>query len=211
VKTFWNRIFSWLGVASGSTAGEADSNGLIGNKLADVKASHDFFTFFHFEQVAEEKLADGQQFISFKPSGAAFRSLVTLGVSTNGKTCITHLKLTLLRSFIDDPRQCIYAADLVKSFLFAAGASASGDAVTILANEISVRSMSRSAMPMITAQSLPPVPEFPTAPYMTYVGQQPTWTIRNQSGSRQIELRNETAEGNAVLDLTISPSVTTRA
>lgn len=204
MKTLWSRVSSWLGKPSDPA--EKGAGGLIGAKLTDVQTTHDFFTFFNFAPTGEEKLPGAMQLISFKPTGEAFRKLVTLGVTTYGQGVITRLQLTVARSFIDDPRQCIYAADLVKSFLLAAAATTNGDAVSALASEISARSMARSTMPMITAQPLPQAPEIPSAAFMAYAGREQSRMLLYGSGKRQVQLQNGTRDEGALLDLIVSPA-----
>ena len=206
MNALWSQLKSWFGGASASGAPEFEPGGLIGAKLADVQARHDFFTFFHFAPLSTEKLPDATQLTAFKPTGEAFRALVTLNATTDQRGLITRLQLTVLRSFIEDPRQCIYAADLVKSFLLAAVPTAQGDTVHSLAIEINARSMARSSMPMITTQPLPQVPEFPSAAYQTYVARERSGVVRYQSGKWQVQLRNDTADGNAVLHLIVAPA-----
>ena len=63
---------------------------------------------------------------AFKPSGEKFHPLVTVKVTTDGAGRILALEMALARSFIDSPRDGIYARDIAKSFL-QAGLPASRD------------------------------------------------------------------------------------
>jgi len=210
VKAFWNRIWAAIACIGGGVAAStqnlaAEDIGLIGAKLSVVQTTDDFFRFFNFAPIGEEKLANGSKVTSFKPTGEAFRALVTLGVTTDHAGAITKLRLAVARSFIDDPKKCIYAADLVKSFLAKAGTASSDDAVGSLAREISARSVSRSTMTMLTAQPLPKPPATISPAYQTYAGNPQPQTLLYPSGKLQLVLRNETQANVPVLELIVAP------
>jgi hypothetical protein len=210
VNAFWSRICAAIACLGGSVSAStqswaADDIGLIGSKLSIVQTSDDFFLFFNFAPIGEEKLPDGGLVTSFKPTGEAFRALVTLGVTTDKSGVITKLRLSVARSFIDDPKKCIYAADLAKSFLAKAGTTSADDPVDSLAREITARSMSKSAMTMLTAQSPPKPPATISPAYQTYAGNPQPQTLAYPSGRLQLELRNETLANVPVLEMTVSP------
>jgi hypothetical protein len=182
----------------------AEDIGLMGSKLSAVQKTNDFFVFFNFAPIGVEKLPDGTQVTSFKPTGDAFKALVTLGVITDDQGIIRKLHLVVARSFIDDPKKCVYSADLVKSFLVDAAATSAGDDVRSLAVEINTRSMARSSGTVLTAQSLPDMPATPSAAYQTYAGDPKPLTLFYKSGQLQVLLRNETQSTGPVLDLIVS-------
>ena len=192
------------GLAAASQNLAAEDIGLIGSKLSVVQTTNDLFVFFNFAPIGEEKLPEEAQVTSFKPTGDAFRALVTLGVTTDDRGIITKLDLAVARSFIDDPKKCIYAADLVKSFLVSAAVTSDGDDVGALAHEISARSLSRSTATILTAQPLPQVPVNPSAAYQTYAGDPQPQTLVYQSGKLQVVLKNETQSKDPVLDLSVT-------
>jgi hypothetical protein len=131
MKALWLRFWTCLaclfgGMASASQNVSGEQIGMVGSKLATVQKTSDLFTFFNFAPVGEEKTPGTT---SFKPTGDAFRALVTLDVTTDAQGIITKLDLSIARSFIDDPKKCIYAADLAKSFLADAAPTSSSDEV----------------------------------------------------------------------------------
>lgn len=206
MKAFWSRIgacIACLGsLLSFGQSLAAEDIGLIGSKLAAVQTTNDLFVFFHFAPIGEEKLSNGTT--SFKPTGDAFRALVTLNVTTDDGGIIKQLDLVVARSFIDDPKKSIYAADLVKSFLVSAAATSAGDDVSALAGEINARSMAGSTATILTAQPLPQISANPSAAYQTYAGNPQPQTLFYKSGKLQIVLRNETQANDPVLELIVS-------
>ncbi len=122
------------------------NTGLIGKPLAVVQQKSDLFVFFNFAPIGK-KTSNGTTVTSFKPTGDAFRPLVTLAVTTGPRDAIQVLRLFVSRSFIDDRKKSIYAADLVKSFLGNAGVSSPADDIARLAREISARAMAGSSAP----------------------------------------------------------------
>ncbi len=91
------------------------SPGLVGMRR-DEAALTGFFQWFHLEPAARP---DARTTL-FKPSGASFRELVTITVRTDEAARIAAIELVIARSFIEDPRQGMFAADIAKSFLGAA-------------------------------------------------------------------------------------------
>jgi hypothetical protein len=209
VKAFWSRIWAGIVGLTGALASPgqnlpAEDMGLVGSKLSIVQKTSDLFLFFNFAPIGEEKLS-GATITSFKPTGEAFKALVTLVATTDDRGTIRKLQLTVVRSFIDDPKKCIYAADLVKSFLSSAAATSEDDPVGSLAREISARSMAKSTLTMLTARELPKASGAPTAAYQTYAGNLQPQTLFYKSGRLRILLRNDTQATEPVLDLIVSP------
>jgi hypothetical protein len=207
--TNWTRFgvyLSCLGAALSflSESGSAAESGLLRAKLSVVQTGADFFRFFNFSPIGKEKLPDGTKVISFKPTGDAFRALVTLRVTTDDQGIIKKLDLAVARSFIDDPKKCVYAADLVKSFLTDAAATTEGDDVSLLAAEINARSMARSTTTVIVARPLPTTPGLPSAAYQTYAGSPQPQTLLYSSRKEQVLLRNDTQSSEPTLDIIVS-------
>lgn len=208
MKAFWSRI--WAGIA-GLTGALASPNqnlptedmGLVGSKLSVVQKTSDLFLFFNFAPIGEEKFPD-RTVTSFKPTGEAFKALVTLVVTTDDRDTIKKLQLTVVRSFIDDTKKCIYSADLVKSFLASAAATSEDDPVGSLAREINARSMAKSTVTMLTARALPKASGAPSAAYQTYVGNLQPQTLFYKSARLQVLLRNDTQATEPVLNLIVS-------
>jgi hypothetical protein len=207
--TNWTRIgvcLSSIGAALSffSESGSAAESGLLGAKLSVVQTGADFFRFFNFSPIGKEELPDGTQVVSFKPTGDAFRALVTLRVTTDDQGLIKQLDLAVARSFIDDPKKCVYAADLVKSFLTDAATTTERDEVSLLAAEINARSMARSTTTVIVARPLPTAPGSASAAYQTYAGSQQPQTLLYPSRKEQVLLRNGTPSSEQTLDITVS-------
>jgi hypothetical protein len=208
VKAFWGRICLGIACLGGAVFSSpnlfAADNGLIGSKLSAAEKT-DFFVFFNFAPVGEAKQADGTRDISFKPTGDAFKALVTLEVHLNASEVITKIDLVVARSFIDDPKNGIYAADLVKSFLGSAAATSAGDEVKSLAIEINARTAMKMSGTLLTAQPLPQVSATPSAAYQTYAGNPQQQTLVYPSGQVQVVLRNGPRSGQSVLEVVASP------
>jgi hypothetical protein len=98
----------------GIACAESAPLGFIGMSLDDATKT-ELFQWFHF--APEASPAAGVSV--FKPSGEKFHDLATLSVAIGADGRITAIDLAIARSFIDDPRDGIFAADLGKSFLAA--------------------------------------------------------------------------------------------
>ncbi len=200
----WSRLKTFiLCLIAGPAAAAplvAEDTGLIGAHLPVVEKSSDFFTFFNFARVPGDS---SPTMIAFKPTGEAFRALVTLDVTTDDQGIIESLRLEIARSFIDDPKKCIYAADLAKSYLASVGEASTGD-VAALAKEISARSFARSGMRILTARPLPTVAGAPSAAYETYAGQVSLQTVSNASGTIQASLQNQVKATEPLLEFTLA-------
>jgi hypothetical protein len=206
MKTGRNRVGAFVvcllaGLGLGRQNGTAaEVSGLIGLPLSEAQAKSDLFAFFHFVPVGPEV----QNVTTFKPTGEAFRPLVTLKVTTGSGGIIQSLQLLVARSFIDDPKRCVYAADLAKSFLL--DAAAPSDVVSALAREIDARSMARAAGTILTAQPLPDISAPPSPAYKTYTGDAQPQELSYSSGDIRLSLHNTVQGSEPVLDLTVAGS-----
>lgn len=99
----------------GINCAESAPLGFIGMSMDDTTKTS-FFQWFHFAPVTSPAAG----IAVFKPSGEKFHNLATLSVNLGANRRITSIDLAIARSFIDDPRDGIFAADLGKSFLAAA-------------------------------------------------------------------------------------------
>jgi hypothetical protein len=185
-------------------AGAAPSQESPWGSMTSFRSKSELFGFFCFESTGKTGVDCGRTMESFKPSGPRFRELVTLYVTTDDAGTVQNLRLVVARSFIDNRSKGVFAGDLVKSFLANAVAGPGDDDIAKLAQEIRVRTMS-SGGTVISAQPAPKAPEPPSAAYMTYAGKGEKQTLRNHSGSIQVELANVTEEGTPVLEITESP------
>lgn len=121
MKAFWSRVCAAIASVAGvlslsSQDVVADDTGLLGSNLTAVEKTSDLFLFFNFASIGKETNPDGTVVTSYKPTGDAFRALVTLRVTTDNQGTIKLMKLSVARSFIDDRKQCIYAATWSKAF-----------------------------------------------------------------------------------------------
>jgi hypothetical protein len=199
VRAFLVCLLAGLGLGRQNEAA-AEVTGLIGLRLSEAQTASDLFTFFHFAPVGPEEL----RVTTFKPTGEAFRPLVTLKVTTGDGGIIRSLQLLVARSFIDDPKQCIYAADLAKSFLL--DAAAPSDGVSSLAREINARSMARSGGTILTTQPLPDISAPPSPAYRTYAGDAKAQELSYSTGNVQLSLRNIVQGTEPVLEFTVAAS-----
>jgi hypothetical protein len=94
---------------------EQVSFGSFGSTPDDVLLT-DFYGWFHFGQLADSHVDDGATTMTHRTTGG-FRDLVTLTVATGADGLIDLLSLRVARSFIDDPRDGIFALDVVASFI----------------------------------------------------------------------------------------------
>ena len=196
-------LFSKLKGLFSPAAAPAPSTGLIGANLSAVQETNDLFTFFNFASIGKEVLSGQRVATAFKPTGEAFRQLVTLYVTTDAQGTIQVLRLVVVRSFIDNPSTCIYAADLAKSFLGSVHPG-SEDTIAALAREISARAMGQSSLPMITRGPLPSADGEPSAAYRTYQGRGPAQTLFNPSFSVQLLIQNDLQAPAPVLEMILS-------
>jgi hypothetical protein len=93
--------------------------GFIGMTVDEARQSH-FFQWFNLEAVTVPDTA----LRVFKPSGEKFHDLVTVNARVDAAGRIAMIELVVARSFIEDSREGMFAADIAKSFLEAALAPA---------------------------------------------------------------------------------------
>jgi hypothetical protein len=199
--TIWNRVISFFAIGGGVLLGR--QNGLMGANLAKARATNDFFRFFNFEPIGTEKPNEAACLTTFKPSGEAFKALVTLCVRTNGKGAIREMQLFIARSFIDDSRHCVYAADLAKSFLRQASPTSASDGIGSLSTEIEAWGMARSTVTILSSRASPSLPRSPPAAYQTYAGDPHPQTLAYSNG-KSLLLRNMIRTNEPVLEMKVS-------
>lgn len=177
---------------------------LLGAKLADAKKT-DFFTFFHLEEsgpAAKVPNSGGTQW-TFKPSGAAFRELVTVEVWVSAADRIEEMHLTLAREFIAHPQNGRFANDIAKSFLRSALPKDDQVAVADLLNEIEYRPPPGDASRMIVGPNYKPprLPAEPTPGFRTYRGEQPEFRVNLPHG--WLRMNNLSDSGRVKLEITV--------
>lgn len=150
---------------------------LLGMALTVARNETSFFGFFNLEPVGTEPPTKEGILTIFKPSGPAFRELTTLQVETDLEGVIRDLRLRLARTFVDDPRSGIFAADIAQSFLLSSVGAAGNARVSPLALEI--RGRAGSTAPIITGpgEFQTKLRESPSIGYQIYRGKNDTLQI----------------------------------
>jgi hypothetical protein len=166
---------------------------LLGAKLPDAQKQVDLFTWFFFTKVDEPPSDGAQNATVFRPNGPAFHNLVKLELEIAADETITKASLHIERAFIENPSQCVFAADLAKSFVRYADAPS----VDELAQEINARTMARSSQPIILRGSAPSVSGKPSAAYRVYAGEASRQSLGNMA------LENRTIGDKRVFVITI--------
>lgn len=134
-----------------------------------IEQNSDFFRFFHLVEVgAPTPLGASQAWHSFRPDGLAFHALVELDVLANGDGTIGAASFGIDRSFIDDPRNGVFARDIVKSFLIWTDRSPSDELKSLISN---LADLSHSGTMIIMRGAAPPSPPpDATGAYAVYLG-----------------------------------------
>jgi hypothetical protein len=184
-------------VQGASAANKDNTSGLLGTKLAFAQAHSDYFQFFNLEPVGDAQSSVDGQIASFKPTGSAFRQLVTVYVKTDAKQIITGVRLVIARSFVDDQKNGIFARDLIKSSLLASVNAIDAASLQDLATEILYRDVKRT----ILAGNEPHLSPTPSAAYLVVSAANPSWETKLQSS--KIRFSNETEEDRKSLVIAI--------
>lgn len=176
-----------------------DTGGLLGADLNRARVQADYFRFFNLEPIGSaQPLENGERLLAFKPSGAAFRDLVTIYVQTNPKGLISTFRVVIARSFIDDPRNGVYARDLIKSSLLDCVNESDAGNLKDLADEIQFRDVKGT---LLVRSELPTLPATPSAAYLVVNGSSSTW--ETTFSSSKIKLTNETEDNRPALVIEI--------
>ena len=169
------------GSASGATFGQ------LGERLDQAKETG-FFRWFHLEETNVNR-AGAQAVVAFKPSGEKFRPLVTLNATTDGQDRLQALELVLARVFVDDPRDGVFARDIVKSFLLAVFGDSGDPGLQDLINEIQYLLFHGPGVIGRTPPADIKLPKAPTRCYQVYLGRQPACTLDLAGHSLRLENR----------------------
>jgi hypothetical protein len=178
-------------------ANDDNTSGLLGTDLAFARTHSDYFQFFNLEPTGSAQSSAAGTITSFKPTGSDFRQLVTVYVATDSKQLISGLRVVIARSFIDDPKNGIFARDLIKSSLLAAVNSSDAASFQDLAGEILYRDSTRTVLTRNEARLSPT----PSAAYLVVTGANPNWETRLPSS--KIRLSNQTEENRPSLVIAI--------
>jgi len=158
-----------LGIAGrGGAAAEAEG-GFLNRPLAEVQKT-DFFTWFHLGETGREAAGNGEQTITFQPTGEKFHALAIVTVSVDSQLKIQRIDLVLKRSFINSPSNGIFAADVAKSFVSNVPPRTDAEQMNTLVDEIQYRA--RSSQTIIVGPGYKPskLPDPPSPAYQTYAG-----------------------------------------
>ena len=189
-----------LGVGARGAALEL-KGGFLTRPVAEIQKSG-FFNWFQLGETGREPVGDGGYRINFQPTGDKFHDLTLVTVTVNSATAVQQMDLVLQRTFIDGPRDGIFASDIAKSFIADVPPLDDGEALSTLASEIQYRA--RSSQPVIVASgySPPDLPDPPTIAYNTFAGK------RHQYSKKLLHcvfsLENEGAAGSEQLRICFS-------
>jgi hypothetical protein len=171
--------------------------GFVGMTLDEARKAH-FFQWFNLEPAGS---SDGAAV--FKPSGPNFRDLVTVTARTDADERIRMIDLVVARSFIENPREGMFAADIAKSFLEAALGPEDRVSMQHLIDTIAYGGS--YAVPILAA-SAPgrATPEIVrnSAPYLVWLDKNSHW--RRPSGTALLEVQNVMAGGTKAVRLAVS-------
>jgi len=176
-----------------------NTGGLLGADLNRARLGADYFRFFNLEPIGlAQRLENGEQLLAFKPSGAAFRDLVTIYVQTDPKALISMFRVVIARSFLDDPRNGVYARDLIKSSLLDCVNEVDAGNLKELADEVQFRDLKGT---LLVRSGLPALPAMPSTAYLVVNGTNSAW--ETTLSSTKITLSNETEENRPALVIEI--------
>jgi hypothetical protein len=135
----------------------------------------DFFSFFHLiPDGSPVAIAGAQSWQSFRPSGPSFHNLVEVDILTDKDGTIREARIGLDRSFINDPRNGVFARDIAKSFLTWSVRDPSPQTVSLIAN---LADLSGAGSTVIVRDSAAPPPPDATGLYGVYLGPAPHATF----------------------------------
>jgi hypothetical protein len=172
--------------------------GFIGMNLDEVRQTH-FFQWFNLELAVAPDAARKV----FKPSGAKFHDLVTVSAQIDASQRIAMIELVVARSFIEDPREGMFAADIAKSFLEAALAPEDRAHIKHLIDTIAYGGS--YAVPILAARASDgPAPETArdSAPYLVWLDKNSHW--RRPFDAVLLEVQNVMTDGTKSVRLAVS-------
>jgi hypothetical protein len=175
------------------------SFGTFGSTVDDVFAT-DFYGFFHLEEVTKTSPANGGTMASHRNSGP-FRELVVLQVAADADNQLDWLALRVVRSFVDDPREGVFARDVVASFI-REGTAGQGyaDAFAALLEDLRSRSFGCREVSYLDSNPLPALPRLPGdlgPAFGVYSGAEASFATR--LANTDLRLSNERFDGVGAL------------
>jgi len=185
--------------------------GSFGATEADVRAT-DFYRFFHLAEAARSAPTAGSA-TSYRPTGP-FGDLVTFAVGTAADGAIVELTLHVGRSFVEDPRNGIFARDVVASFVREAAANEGHeDGIAALLHELWTRPLTRPqnwnhAVAYTDENPLPPMPRRPgdfSGVFGVYCGSDAAATTRLRD--TYLHVSNDHVAGIGTFTASFTPAV----
>jgi hypothetical protein len=185
-----------IGDKLGITNAESAPLGFIEMSLDEATKTH-FFEWFGFAAAASPVAGTAV----FKPGGSKFQDLATLSVIFGANRRIASVDLAIARSFIQDPREGMFAADLGKSFLEAALPPDDRTAMQHLIDTIGHGGTYER--PVITGAPGPANLQIlrDSAPYLVWLDRNPYW--QRPVGVVSLRLENTQLHGAVVLRITV--------
>ena len=164
----------------------------LGDRINDATQT-DLFTWFHLEQAGLSKNATGHDVLTFRSSGAQFRPLASVDLTTDERGRLLAADLRLLRSFINDQTTTVFARDLANSFIRSATSVRDKAWLDPLMNQIEFD------LPGYKILAQPPdmaLPKHPTDDYLAFLGQKQDVTYQlslTKLGMTNIGTNNDSA------------------
>jgi hypothetical protein len=155
--------------------------GILGLPMAEALKT-DFFTFFHMVETSRQT-AGASTIVTFKPSGADFRQLLTLQATVTDQQ-VVGLRLELARKFISGS-QGVFANDIAKSFLADGPPRADRTALELLVNEI--QSNRNAGTLVLRGKETPPVPARESDGYLAYLDRKQAYSQKLTACSLHME------------------------
>lgn len=170
--------------------------------LSDITKT-DFFTFFNLRRVDAQSGEAGETVISFKPQADKFRELVSVLITVDGEERVVKRELVLSRSFINDPREGIFARDIAKNHLSASVDRDEQPEIAELVDEIFGTARAAVAIPAATRQNAT-VPRLPSSGYLAFMGRRKDYQRKLTRSA--LTMANRTAANVPVLSILVVKS-----
>lgn len=187
-------ILWWLFTAGRARLG---GGGLLGQRIDWVRRRSDLFRFFHLEPTEQTPAS-----VVFKPAGAAFRDKVTVTVGIDSRAKIQSVEAVLHRSFIDSPRDGVFARDLAQSLLAQSLPTKDRSLIAELIEDIRERGEPNAVIVRRDGSRSVAVTHRPTAPgYDVFLGLAPQFS--RELSLAAVTLLNQGADPDRVLRISV--------
>jgi hypothetical protein len=142
--------------------------GALGERINDAKRT-DLFTWFHLEQTESAKNSAGHEVTTFRSSGQ-FRALASLDLTTDNSGRLLAADLRLLRSFVNDQANTVFARDFANSLIRLATSGRDKMWTEPLMNQIEYDVPGHTTVFMHGGPSVT-LPEHRTEDYLAFLGE----------------------------------------